>query len=1413
MEAGKIILDMDAHRPWFLKEPRFCLLAPLWLDLLEVPVCVLLNRSPIEVARSLEMRNGFTIAVGLALWERYNIAALNATRGRPRIQVSHADLMADPVGTVRQLKGNLEELGVRGFRAASDEEIRAFIDPSLYRAKGKKIRGRLSSAQRRLRDAFENGTALLSQKAIHFSAESQEVLSQHDQWMEARDKVAQTQKELEQARASAAAQVARIQKELEQARASAAAQIAQTQKSEKEKSELKAKISLQAADIARYQRQIEGLQKQFKEAENHWKNNLTKLGKWSDRLLQDYQRILNSNRWRIGCWFSFKRAGQKSKEAQRLTQLIASRPPSARGGRDASPVQSSTGKKKPNETAGTPPESGKRSAYSPVSTGGPNTAATCFQDVGIKTLKPCLDLESQLAKEKVTVFHERGEALRCKDLLSSRALLERGGTGSKRQVPRKRLQYRFRVTIISSTTNIHGGTKRLLQIAQLLHLRGHHVTFVRHFAGGRELDWFRLDAPLREICFDEHSSLADVEERLPDADILLTYGNNRSASLLKGLSRRKGLKYLLFMHFGVHDQVLDEANAALPNFHKLATTNWISEQLASLGSKASVIGFGIHSDQFFPTASPRRLRVGTLLHREDWKRSADVIEAFKIVKRQVPEAQLVAFGQIKDPELGVECEYHFDPSQNQLRDIYCSCAAWVTASLWEGIGMCSVEAMLCKTPLITTDTGGGRDFCHAENCILVEKRSPSSIASAILRLLTDHEYGKRLAERAYADIQEMTWRKCIDRLEHVFLSDAQRENPTVIAQRRCELTIGIPVHNQSEYVQGCLRSVYENTASDFELILIDDQSDAQTQMLLRQAFKADRKRLRYIRNETRQGFPYNCNRIISNACGRYICLLNSDTIVTRNWDRHLIDVLRKNPDVAITGPSTSYGVAKNYDRTAQQLDEVHVRRFDMDYEEIQAFAATLQQREAGRIEATEYLNGFCMMLNSEIVPRIGFFDEKFGLGSREEVEFVDRVRMAGYACAWVKYAYVHHYGNRSFDRYGASTKQLWEKNKRLYFSSRNQQKRVLVTEKRIAFLYTSKRTNSTRKRTFEIARKLQRYLNVEMFYLPSASLDMLRDFDIFILQRLGGLNEDMSPEVVDQTIRWIDRYRSEGKVFLYDLDDYVLDAHGGIPRRLIQCCDGVIASTQHLQKLISSLNPRCLCLKNGLDYDRFLAAAPAELELGRFHVVCASLGAVGQTALNQIAAEIKSRHPEVEMHLFRDSRYCQKLPHLTLHSVVNLDELFGYMKAADVVLNFDLPDALYREQLEQQYGIRHSELNDFINAKSGLKYYNAAAAAKPFVSTPQPSCYAEIIQHGVNGFLVESTDDFLNIILRLYDDRTLREKVGQRAFEDVLANYTLDQTVFDYLKAICQVLPEWHAKPALEPDDIASRRIHEFAET
>lgn len=129
-KAGLIVHQLDAYRPWVLKDPRMCLLFPLWQDLLEVPICVHIYRSPLQVAQSLHTRDGFPIRFGMALWEYYNLAALRHTQKFPRLLVAHRDLMMQPVETVQTLYTDLEAQGVRGLHLPSEKEILAFIDPT-----------------------------------------------------------------------------------------------------------------------------------------------------------------------------------------------------------------------------------------------------------------------------------------------------------------------------------------------------------------------------------------------------------------------------------------------------------------------------------------------------------------------------------------------------------------------------------------------------------------------------------------------------------------------------------------------------------------------------------------------------------------------------------------------------------------------------------------------------------------------------------------------------------------------------------------------------------------------------------------------------------------------------------------------------------------------------------------------------------------------------------------------------------------------------------------------------------------------------------------------------------------------------------------------------------------------------------
>jgi hypothetical protein len=97
--------------PVVWKDPRACLLLPYWQRLLPGPLAtVFIWRSPVEVARSLQQRDGFTAALGAALWERYNRAALDALVGTEVYVTSYDELMGDPVGLCHNLGDWLDSL-------------------------------------------------------------------------------------------------------------------------------------------------------------------------------------------------------------------------------------------------------------------------------------------------------------------------------------------------------------------------------------------------------------------------------------------------------------------------------------------------------------------------------------------------------------------------------------------------------------------------------------------------------------------------------------------------------------------------------------------------------------------------------------------------------------------------------------------------------------------------------------------------------------------------------------------------------------------------------------------------------------------------------------------------------------------------------------------------------------------------------------------------------------------------------------------------------------------------------------------------------------------------------------------------------------------------------------------------------
>ena len=101
----------EAARP-VVKDPRMCRLLDFWKPVFEdvgwSTRVVLPIRSPFEVARSLETRDGMVAGVGRLLWLRYVLDAEARSRGSLRSFIEWSNLLTDRRGTLEQVAAQLE---------------------------------------------------------------------------------------------------------------------------------------------------------------------------------------------------------------------------------------------------------------------------------------------------------------------------------------------------------------------------------------------------------------------------------------------------------------------------------------------------------------------------------------------------------------------------------------------------------------------------------------------------------------------------------------------------------------------------------------------------------------------------------------------------------------------------------------------------------------------------------------------------------------------------------------------------------------------------------------------------------------------------------------------------------------------------------------------------------------------------------------------------------------------------------------------------------------------------------------------------------------------------------------------------------------------------------------------------------
>lgn len=112
------------------------------------------------------------------------------------------------------------------------------------------------------------------------------------------------------------------------------------------------------------------------------------------------------------------------------------------------------------------------------------------------------------------------------------------------------------------------------------------------------------------------------------------------------------------------------------------------------------------------------------------------------------------------------------------------------------------------------------------------------------------------------------------------------------------VSVIIPVYNREQFIKKCLLSLLDQTATDYEIIVVDDGSTDNTLAIAR---SIESNRVRILHHPVNKGLAYSRNKGTQKAQGKFIAFIDSDCEASPQWLEALLKPFFMDPSIMITG--------------------------------------------------------------------------------------------------------------------------------------------------------------------------------------------------------------------------------------------------------------------------------------------------------------------------------------------------------------------------------------------------------------------------------------------------------------------------------------------------------------------------------
>lgn len=199
----------------------------------------------------------------------------------------------------------------------------------------------------------------------------------------------------------------------------------------------------------------------------------------------------------------------------------------------------------------------------------------------------------------------------------------------------------------------------------------------------------------------------------------------------------------------------------------------------------------------------------------------------------------------------------------------------------------------------------------------------------------------------------------------------------------------IPLYNKENFVFNTIKSVLNQTFTDYEIIVIEDCS---TDNSLEVVTKIAYDKIRIIQHEKNKGLSASRNTGIKNAYAKYIAFLDADDLWKENYLQELFDLTNNFPKAQL--------FATNYE---EFYSDEKIVSLENNSKKLQKNTLITNFFEISLAQPLYCPSSFCV--EKSVFETIGFYDESITFG--EDVDFNIRAN-SEFLLAYSKVPLVHY---------------------------------------------------------------------------------------------------------------------------------------------------------------------------------------------------------------------------------------------------------------------------------------------------------------------------------------------------------------------------------------------------------------------